>query len=440
MELSQALGIINLASPEQARNLADLIPEDLIRQALTLSDTVTLRKRKLPLESMIWLVVGMSVFCNRPLTEIVNLMDIVDSTGSPFTARSSVIQRRKTLGEKAVRELFELTQQHWHEQANHPHWHGLRLCGVDGVVWRTQDTPENNDAFGKASNQHGERGYPQVRMVCLMELSSHLIQGSEFDRYDVNEMRLAARLSSSASDNSITLFDKGFYSAGLLHHWQNAGENRHWLLPLKKNVQYEVIHKLGRQDSLVRLRTTPQARKQWAGLPEDITARLVTRKIDGVERQILTSLTDACRYPGADVAELYRHRWEIELGYREAKQGLLCNRWTLRSRLPEMVRQELWGVLLTYNLVRYQMVRMAFHLKGDYLPYQLSFSSAITEMMRLLITLPWASPGTVPGELKRFYEQAKHCVLPLRQERSYPREVRTKYKKYPDKKAAGHLK
>lgn len=50
MELPQALGIINLASPEQARNLADLIPEDLIRQALTLSDTVTLRKRKLPLE------------------------------------------------------------------------------------------------------------------------------------------------------------------------------------------------------------------------------------------------------------------------------------------------------------------------------------------------------------------------------------------------------
>jgi hypothetical protein len=228
------------------------------------------------------------------------------------------------------------------------------------VVWRTQDTPENNNAFGKASNQHGERGYPQVRMVCLMELSNHLIQGSEFDRYDVNEMRLAARLISSASDNSITLFDIGFYSPGLLHHWQNAGENR--------------------------------------------------------------------------------HRWENELGYREAKQGLLCNRWTPRSRLPEMVRQELWGVLLTYNLVRYQMVRMAFHQKGDYLPYPLSFSSATTEMMRLMITLPWASSGTVPGELKRFYEQAKHCVLPLRRERSYPREVRKKCKKYPDKKAAGHLK
>lgn len=72
---------------------------------------------------MIWLVVGMSVFCNRPMTEIVNLTDIVDRTGTPFTARSSVIQRRKTLGEDAVRELFDITHQHWNQQAAHPQWH-----------------------------------------------------------------------------------------------------------------------------------------------------------------------------------------------------------------------------------------------------------------------------------------------------------------------------
>ena len=98
MELSQALGIINVTSPEHARSLSDLIPTEFIQKALTLTDTVTLRKRKLPLESMIWLVVGMSIFCNRPMTEIVNLMDITDRTGEPFTARSSVIQRRKRSG------------------------------------------------------------------------------------------------------------------------------------------------------------------------------------------------------------------------------------------------------------------------------------------------------------------------------------------------------
>lgn len=157
----------------------------------------------------------------------------------------------------------------------------------------------------------------------------------------------------------------------------------------------------------MRLKTNPQARKQWPGLPEEITARLLTRKVVGKERKVLTSLEDQSRYSASSVSELYRHRWEIELGYREATQGMLDSRWTLRSRLPEMVRQELWGILLTYNMVRYQMVKMAYQLKGDYLPYQLSFSGTISEIIRLLITLPWASPGKVPGELRTLYEQAR---------------------------------
>lgn len=101
MELFQAFGIIHLTAPERAhaRSLSELISAELIREAFRLTDTVTLRKRKLPIESMIWLIVGMSVFCDRPMTDIVNLMDITDRTGTPFTARSSVIQRRKKLGE-----------------------------------------------------------------------------------------------------------------------------------------------------------------------------------------------------------------------------------------------------------------------------------------------------------------------------------------------------
>lgn len=59
-------------------------------------------------------------------------------------------------------------------------------------------------------------------------------------------MRLAAQLAERTPDESITLFDKGFYSPGLLHHWQTCGEKRHWLLPLKKRTQYEVVHKLER--------------------------------------------------------------------------------------------------------------------------------------------------------------------------------------------------
>ncbi|WP_337076017.1 transposase, partial [Aeromonas veronii] len=72
------------------------------------------------------------------------------------------------------------------------------------------------------------------------------------------------------------------------------------------------------------------------------------------ERQVLTSMVDPMRFPGVDIVELYSHRWEIELGYREMQQ----HRLTLRSKKAAGIRQELWGVLLAYNLLRSQMVKM----------------------------------------------------------------------------------
>ncbi|WP_330998663.1 transposase domain-containing protein, partial [Serratia plymuthica] len=80
------------------------MPAEFIQQTLTLTDTVTLRKRKLPLESMIWLVVRMSVFCNHPITETVGLTNILDPR---FTARSSVIQSqiRRGTGRQRPRQI-----------------------------------------------------------------------------------------------------------------------------------------------------------------------------------------------------------------------------------------------------------------------------------------------------------------------------------------------
>ena len=112
----------------------------------------------------------------------------------------------------------------------------------------------------------------------------------------VNEMVLAEQLVARTPDHSLTLFDKGFYSLGLLHAWQTTGSERHWLLPLKKGTQYEVVRKLGRQDVLVHLKTSPQARKKWPHLPDTVEARLLTRTIKGKERQVLTSMVDPMRF------------------------------------------------------------------------------------------------------------------------------------------------
>ncbi len=170
-----------------------------------------------------------------------------------------------------------------------PQWSGLNLYGVDGVVWRTPDTPENDKAFPRTSNPSRNASYPQVRMVCLMELSSHLLVDSSFASVAENEMTLAATLIKNTPDNSLTLFDRGSYSLGLLHEWAQAGINRHSLMPLKKNTQYEEIRNLGRQDKFIRLTTTPQS--------ESIEARLITKTVKGKILQIITSLTNPTRYP-----------------------------------------------------------------------------------------------------------------------------------------------
>ncbi|MEI7194089.1 transposase, partial [Pectobacterium brasiliense] len=88
--------------------------------------------------------------------------------------------------------------------------------------------------------------------------------------------------------------------------------------------------------------------------------------------RVLTSMSDPLRYPKADIVDLYSHRWEIEHGFREMKQHLLNNELTLRSRKPELVEQELWGVVLAYNLLRFMMAQMAYSLKGVE-PYQIGF-------------------------------------------------------------------
>lgn len=115
---------------------------------------------------MVWPIVGMTLFRHIPMGQVVNQLDIVLPGKRPFVAPSAVVQARQRLGARAVKQVFEQTQVLWHEQTPHPHWCGLTLLGVDGVVWRTPDSPNNQAAFARTRNAHREASYPQVRMVC----------------------------------------------------------------------------------------------------------------------------------------------------------------------------------------------------------------------------------------------------------------------------------
>lgn len=374
----------------------------------------------------------MALFRHLPMSQIVNQLDVILPGDKPFVAPSAIVQARQRLGELPIKEVFEQTQLLWNQHLPHSNWCGLKVLGVDGVVWRVPDSPENSVAFDRTLNERYESEYPQVRMVCLMELNSHLIMGAFFDSVGVNEMKIAETLLEKTPDYSLTLFDKGFFSLGLLHQWQESGQERHWMLPLKKTTKYQIIHTYSKNHHLVELTSCPQARKKWPTLPEKLRARLVTKVSKGKTFSILTSMLDPKRYPADELIDLYTHRWEIELGYREMKQYMLQSRLTLRSKKPEMVRQELWGILLAYNLLRFQMARMAYSLQSIE-PNQISFNQAAAYIIKELTLLPAVSPGNIPQTINRITSMARAFVLPDRRSRVFPREVKKRPNKYPTK-------
>lgn len=137
-----------------------------------------------------------------------------------------------------------------------------------------------------------------------------------------------------------------------------------------------------------------------------MTTSLLTAAYKGRVCHLLTSMTDAMRYPGGEMADLYNHLRELDPGCREIKQTMQLSWLTLRSKKPELSEQVLWGVLLAYYLVRYQIIKMTEKLKGCW-PNQLSFSESCGMIMRLLVTLQGASPGRIP-ELMRDPESMGH--------------------------------
>ena len=300
MLIGQALDLISrydsLRNP--LTSLGDYLAPELISRCLAESGTVTLHKRRLPLEMMVWCIVGMALERKEPLHQIANRLDIMLPGNRPFVAPSAVIQARQRLGSEAVRRVFTKTAQLWHNATPHPHWCGLTLLAIDGVFWRTPDTPENDAAFPRQTHAGNPALYPQVKMVCQMELTSHLLTAAAFGTMKNSENELAEQLIEQTGDNTLTLMDKGYYSLGLLNAWSLAGEHRHWMISLRKGAQYEEIRKLGKGDHLVKLKTSPQARKKWPGLGNEVTARLLTVTRKGKVCHLLTSMTDAMRFTG----------------------------------------------------------------------------------------------------------------------------------------------
>lgn len=250
--------------------------------------------------------------------------------------------------------LFTRCADEWaHASARRHAWRGLALYGVDGSTLRIPDSDENRATFGGSSGERGQSGYPLVRMAALMGLRSHLLAAASFGPYGQSELSYAAALWQSVPSDSLTIMDRNFLAAPVLIPLHRDGSNRHWLTRAKTKTVRHVIERLGPGDELVELETSPESLQNDPALPRRYRARAIRYQRKGFEPQVLlTSLVDAKAYPASEIVGLYHERWEIELGYDEIKTEMLDREEAIRSKTPDGVRQELWGILLAYNLIR----------------------------------------------------------------------------------------
>lgn len=431
----------SLFDPESGRDvlgrLARHLPEGWLEEALEATGTVTIRKRRLPAERLVWLVVGMALFRNLPIEDVLKRLEVaLPSRSGRAPARSGVAQARKRLGADPIRYLFERTGEHWAPQsANRYLWRGLSLWAVDGTSLRVPDSEENRAHFGGRSNQRSDSGYPLARVVTLMALRSHLIGAARIAPYNTSELALAHELWPEIPDGALAIVDRGFLYAELLVPLASSGK-RHWLTRARRNTSYKVIEKLGPGDELVEMKVTWQARQNDPELPKTWVARAIQYKRRGYRPQVLlTSLLDPGEYPRAEVVSLYHDRWEIELGYDEVKTHMLERMETLRSQSVAGVEQEIWGLLLAYNLVRLELEAAAAVARVA--PVRMSFLAGLRFIRQTLEMAAAVSPGKLPRYLENERLDLATLVLPPRRtERLYPRAVKIKMSHYDRKRSS----
>lgn len=437
MQLRKALSrVADVPRSEAFDDFRRHIDADWVRQALAATGTATVRRRRLPAEQVVWLVLGMALFRDRSITEVADGLDLaLPARRGPTAAPSAVSQARTRLGEEPMAALFDTCAQHWaHASAARHRWRGLALYGVDGTTLRVWDSAENRAHFGlPRSGPRGDAAYPQVRLVVLAALRSHLLAAAALGPYTTGEGTLAETLWSQLPERSLAIVDRNFFAAHVLLSLARPGADRHWLVRAKKNLQWRELERLAADDLLVEMKVSPYARRKDPSLPRTWVARAIRYCHPGASPQwLLTSLLDTKAYPAREIVALYHERWEIEGSYDEIKTEMLDREETIRSRSPERVRQEIWGILLAFNLIRLEMERVAEEAKVE--PTRISFITALHLICDEWIWCASASPGAIPRHLKRLRADLRRFILPARRpKRRYPRAVKIKMSSYPRK-------
>lgn len=427
--------------------LNEVYPKEVIERCVQQSEPWNSKVRRVRLStalSLVLFVIAMALWSRRNQCQVWaslvgKLSDLHPAEPDATISDSGLSRRRQALGSQCLQALFQERCQLLATPASMPNafFGRYRLMAIDGTLFHTPDTKANAAAFGRSSNQYGPGAYPQVKCVLLAECGSHAVVGLEMDRYDVSEVHGAYRLLSQIGPDMLLLVDAGLISGAFIE--QVRARRAHVLGALEAGA-WECPKTARRlRDGSVLAWVEPahggRYRQQQGMWVRIISYRLTDARLGepGKVYRLVTTLLNPRLAPALTLLNLYHQRWELELVIDEIKTHERAQRKVLRSKTPEGVRQELYGMYLAHYAVRKLLAEAALEEALD--PDRLSFSEGLFELTEMLSFALTVEPEEATTSLlKRLRHKMARHVLPPRRLRINRREIKQIYHKYKPKK------
>ncbi len=367
--------------------VAKFFPVEKVRVVLQQTGRASVRQRDLPAHVVIYYVIALALFMRSSYREVLRcllegLQWLLDpSVHLKVAGKSGISQARSRLGAGPVKKLYDAVVAPIAEKRTKGAWYRQwKLVSLDGSTLDVADTAENRKACGRPGASRGSSAYPKIRFVGLLESGTHVLWAACMGKYKTDEIQLATAVVPALRKGMLCLADRFFPGYQL---WQKAAQTGADLLwRVRQNARLEVDKRLADGSYLSRIYSSTSHRRKQR---QPIVVRVMEYRLQDVPGaetiyRLITTILDAKLAPVKELAALYHERWEIETTLDELKTHLRGAQIVLRSKTPELVRQEFYGLLMAHFAIRGLMHEAA--LPADEDPDRLSFVHAVHVVQR----------------------------------------------------------
>lgn len=370
--------------------LASVCPRALIDEVLMQTGKASQRERLLPAPAVVYYVMALALWREAPLEEVLRVVCEGlqwlggGEPGAVQASKSGISQARTRLGSEVMKQLAARVLRPLAGPGAPGAWYrGWRLMAVDGSCMDVADEAVNAEHFGYPAASRGQSAFPQARVLGLIECGTHAVVAASIAPYHHSEVAMAAQLlPARLREDMLVMADRNFYSFKL---WQAACASGAKLLwRVKSNLGLPVEQALADGSYWSTVYDSEDDRARRCG--QKVRVIDYTLKDSATPAQdnyrLVTNILDPQAAPALELAALYHERWEIESVFDEFKTHMRAASTVLRSKTPELVEQELWGLLLAHFATRQLMERAAWQQGID--PDRLSFTHALRVIKRKL--------------------------------------------------------